>query len=178
MKHTLNIPKEKRELRYTNILSENAIYLQDSYYCEDCHKWFVIRRKNLMPEILTLVISLICMISVLPLGMYIGWQFASWRGSFYGLMIAIYIGALIFYLVYVGLTTLRISRAIGLETEECDETQAAQRHKEYMAIMEQMESKSKKQRKAIIIFLSFIAVMQLLGVFLVEWMIHSGRFSL
>lgn len=176
MKHTLNVPKEKRDLRYTNLFSENAIYLQDSYYCKDCHKWFVIRRKNLMPEILTLVISLICMLAVLPLGMYIGWQFASWRGSLYGLMIAIYIGALIFYLVYVGLTTLRISRAIGLETEECDETQAEQRHKEYMASIEQMEGKSKKQRKAIIVCLSFCAVMQLLGALLIEWMIHSGRF--
>ena len=176
MKHILNIPKEKRDLRYTNLFSENAIYLQDSYYCKDCHKWFVIRRKNLMPEIITLVISLIGMVAVLLLGMYIGGLIASWRGGIYGLLIAIYIGALIFYLVYVGLTTLRISRTMGLEAEECDETQAEQRHKEYMASIEQMEGKSKKQRKAIIVCLSFCAVMQLLGALLIEWMIHSGRF--
>ena len=177
MKHTLDVPKEKRDLRYTNLFSENALYLQDSYYCKDCHKWFVIHRKNLMPEIITLVISLISMFAVLLLGMYIGGLIASWRGRIYGLLIAMYIGALVFYLVYVGLTTLWISRTMGLEAEECDETQAAQRHKEYTAIIEQLESKSKKQRKGIIILLSFCAVMLLLGVLLVEWMIRIGRLS-
>lgn len=176
MKYHLEIPNEKKGMRFTKLFSKDAPYLLDSYYCKENKKWYLVRRKNLLPEIATLIIAFIGMLALMTAVMLFGrLVLPKLGGEFKSIPLFIVPIACTFIILYKWLPTVWLSKAIGIEVEECDEQQAASQHEQYLAAIDALEKKSQSQRELIVFMVSFTVFILAFGVF---WflVVLGGRF--
>ena len=85
MKYNLEIDKDKRAVRFTKLLCKDATYLQDSYYCKENQKWYLVHRKNMLPEIVTVIAASIGMLAVILAAMLICGLLLPGHREFYGI---------------------------------------------------------------------------------------------
>ena len=176
MKYNLEIDKDKRAVRFTKLLCKDATYLQDSYYCKENQKWYLVHRKNMLPEIVTVIAASIGMLAVILAGMLFGRLFLPGHGEFYGASSAWIASVFTFVAIYRWLPTIWLSKMIGIEAEECDETQATAQHEQYLVTVKELESKTQVNREFIIIFIASMFFMIIMGFAMLLFILKSqGR---
>jgi len=154
MKYNLEIDKDKRAVRFTKLLCKDATYLLDSYYCKDNQKWYLVHRKNMLPEIVTVIVASIGMLAVILAAMLICGLLLPGHREFYGISASWPTSVFTFLAIYRWLPTIWLSKVIGIEAEECDETQAVAQHERYLAAVKELESKKQVNREIAILMIA------------------------